>query len=164
MQKTEIEWHKYPEDKPKHVDEYLVTVNCGYFNITSSAIWIDEKFTDYENELGRINSIVAWSEMPAPYKEEEMIEEKIKEIAYHYGIEKQLMKLSERCSDLANEAKLCSLNKETSSRLAEMMAEVILLFSQISYLTLSIDRSILFGWLERKVDEQLERIKYGEDE
>ena len=70
MQKTEIEWHKYPEDKPKHVDEYLVTVNCGYFDITSSAIWKDEKFTDYENELGRINSIVAWSEMPAPYKEE----------------------------------------------------------------------------------------------
>ena len=140
MQKTEIEWHKYPEDKPKHVDEYLVTVNCGYFNITSSAIWIDEKFTDYENELGRINSIVAWSEMPAPYKEEEMVDEKIKEIAYHYGIEKQLMKLSERCSELANEAKLCSLNKETSSRLAEMMAEVMLLFSQISYLTLSIDR------------------------
>ena len=164
MNKTEIEWHKYPENKPKHVDEYLVTVNCGYFNITSSAIWIDEKFTDYENELGRINSIVAWSEMPAPYQEEEMIEEKIKKIAYHYGIEKQLMKLSERCSDLANEAKLCSLNKETSSRLAKMMAEVMLLFSQISYLTLSIDRSILSGWFERKVDEQLERIKYGKDE
>lgn len=164
MQMTEIEWHKYPEDKPKHVDEYLVTVNCGYFNITSSAIWIDGKFTSYVNELGRISSIVAWSEMPAPYKEEEMIEEKIKEIAYHYGIEKQLMKLSERCSELANEAKLCSLNKETSSRLAELMAEVMLLFSQISYLTLSIDRSILSGWLERKVDEQLERIKYGENE
>ena len=71
MKKTEIEWHKYPEDKPKEVDEYLVTVNCGYFYITSTAIWKDEKFTDYENELGRINSIVAWSEMPAPYKEEE---------------------------------------------------------------------------------------------
>ena len=93
-----------------------------------------------------------------------MVDEKIKEIAYHYGIERQLMKLSERCSELANEAKLCSLNKETSSRLAEMMAEVMLLFSQISYLSLSIDRSILSGWLERKVDEQLRRIKYGEDE
>ena len=164
MQKTEIEWHKYPEDKPKHVDEYLVTVNCGYFNITSSAIWIDEKFTDYENELGRISSIVAWSEMPAPYKEEEMVDEKIKKIAYHYGIERQLMKLSERCSELANEAKLCSLNKETSSRLAEMMAEVMLLFSQISYLSLRIDRSVLSEWLERKVNEQLEKIQYGEDE
>ncbi len=162
--KSEIEWHPYPKDKPKEIDEYLISVNCGYFDITSTAVWIDDKFTDYENELGRINSIVAWSEMPAPYQEEEMIEEKIKEIAYHYGIEKQLMKLSEKCSDLANEAKLCSLNKETSSRLAEMMAEVMLLFSQISYLTLSIDRSILSGWLERKVDEQLRRIKYGEDE
>ena len=164
MNKTEIEWHKYPDEKPKEIDEYLVTVNCGYFDTTSTAIWVGEKFTGYQNELGRINSIVAWSEMPAPYQEEEMIEEKIKEIAYHYGIEKQLMKLSERCSELANEAKLCSLNKETSSRLAEMMAEVMLLFSQISYLTLSIDRSILSGWLERKVDEQFRRIKYGEDE
>lgn len=164
MKKVEIEWHKYPEDKPKEIDEYLVTVNCGYFKTTSLAIWVGEKFTGYENELGRINSIVAWSETPEPYKEEEKVDEKIKEIAYHYGIERQLMKLSERCSELANEAKLCSLNKETSSRLAEMMAEVMLLFSQISHLSLSIDRSILSGWFERKVDEQLRRIKYGEDE
>ena len=26
-----IEWHKYPEEKPKQIDEYLVTVECGYF-------------------------------------------------------------------------------------------------------------------------------------
>ena len=93
-----------------------------------------------------------------------MVDEKIKEIAYHYGIEKQLMKLSEKCSELANEAKLCSINMETSSKLAEMMAEVMLLFSQISYLTIRIDRSVLSEWIERKVNEQLERIKYGEDE
>ena len=29
MQKTEIEWHKYPQEKPKECDEYLVTGNCG---------------------------------------------------------------------------------------------------------------------------------------
>lgn len=24
------DWHKYPSEKPKEVDEYLVTVNCGF--------------------------------------------------------------------------------------------------------------------------------------
>lgn len=39
MKKAEIEWYKYPEEKPKEVDEYLVTVNCGFFNITSTSNW-----------------------------------------------------------------------------------------------------------------------------
>ena len=38
MKKTEIEWHPYPNEKPKRVDEYLVTINCGYFKITSTSI------------------------------------------------------------------------------------------------------------------------------
>ena len=32
-----IEWHKYPQEKPKECDEYLVTVNCGYFNLTETS-------------------------------------------------------------------------------------------------------------------------------
>ena len=65
-----IEWHKYPEDKPKEYDEYLVTVNCGYFNLTETSTWKDGLFTDYENEPNKMCSIIAWAEKPEPYKEQ----------------------------------------------------------------------------------------------
>lgn len=53
--------------------------------------------------------------------------------------------------------------KEVSPRLAEIIAEVLLLLSQVSRLTL-VDNSVLYEWMEHKVNEQLRRIKYGEDE
>ena len=65
-----IEWHKYPQEKPKECDEYLVTVNCGYFNLTETSTWKDGLFTNYENKPNRICSIIAWAEKPEPYKEE----------------------------------------------------------------------------------------------
>lgn len=67
MSESIADWHKYPNEKPKVADEYLVTVNCGYFNITSTSNWKDGHFTDYENEPSRIGSITAWAEMPEPY-------------------------------------------------------------------------------------------------
>ena len=30
MSESIADWHKYPSEKPKEVDEYLVTVNCGF--------------------------------------------------------------------------------------------------------------------------------------
>ena len=69
MSESKADWHKYPNEKPKEVDEYLVTVNCGYFNITSTSNWKNGHFTDYENEPGKIGSIIAWAEMPEPYGE-----------------------------------------------------------------------------------------------
>ena len=65
-----IEWHKYPQEKPKECNEYLVTVNCGYFNLTETSTWKDGLFTDYENLPNQICSIIAWAEKPEPYKEE----------------------------------------------------------------------------------------------
>ena len=65
-----IEWHKYPQEKPKECGEYIVTVNCGYFNLTETSTWKDGFFTDYENKPNRICSIIAWAEKPEPYKEE----------------------------------------------------------------------------------------------
>ena len=57
-----------------------------------------------------------------------MIEQKkIEEIAYHYGPENRLMKLSRKCFELAYEAKWCSIKREVSPRLAEIIAEVLLL-------------------------------------
>ena len=70
MKKTEIEWHSYPEEKPKRVDEYLVTVNCGDFKITSTSIWKNNKFQKDEDKPGRIGSSTAWAEMPETYKED----------------------------------------------------------------------------------------------
>ena len=70
MKKTEIEWHPYPKEKPKAVDEYIVTINYGFFKITSSAIWKDGRFMDNEEDQNNIGSIIAWAEMPESYKEE----------------------------------------------------------------------------------------------
>ena len=88
-----------------------------------------------------------------------MIEQKkIEEIAYHYGPENRLMKLSKKCFELAYEAKWCSINREVSLRLAEITAEVLLLISQVSCMTL-VDNSVLHEWMEHKVNEQLRKIK-----
>lgn len=38
MSESKADWHKYPSEKPKVVDEYLVTINYGYFKETSSAV------------------------------------------------------------------------------------------------------------------------------
>ena len=93
-----------------------------------------------------------------------MIEQKkIEEIAYHYGPENRLMKLSKKCFELAYKAKWCSINREVSAKFAEITAEVLLLISQVSRLTL-VNNSVLYEWMEHKVNEQLRRIKYGEDE
>ena len=84
-----------------------------------------------------------------------MIEqEKIKEIAYHYGPENRLMKLSKKCFELAYEAKWCSIKREVSPRLAEIIAEVLLLLSQISCMTL-VDNSILYEWMEHKSERTI---------
>lgn len=71
VKKAEIEWYPFPQEKPKVADEYLVTVTCGYFNISSTSTWKDGKFTDYESEPQKIGSIIAWAEMPEPYYEEQ---------------------------------------------------------------------------------------------
>ena len=88
-----------------------------------------------------------------------MIEhKKIEEIAYYYGPENRLMKLSKKCFELAYEVKWCSINREVSPRLAEITAEVLLLISQVSCMTL-VDNSVLHEWIEHKVNEQLRKIK-----
>lgn len=93
-----------------------------------------------------------------------MIEQKkIEEIAFHYGPENRLMKLSKKCFELAYEAKWCSIKREVSPRLAEIIAEVLLLLSQVSCMTL-VDNSVLYEWMEHKVNEQLRSIKEGEYE
>ena len=63
-----IEWHKYPQEKPKKDDEYLVSVNMWNKSSTLTSHWISSKdvFKDIFDEF-----VYAWAEMPEPYKEEE---------------------------------------------------------------------------------------------
>ena len=62
-----IEWHKYPQEKPKKDDEYLVSVNMWNKSFTSTSSWITSNgvFEDIWDER-----IYAWAEKPGPYKEE----------------------------------------------------------------------------------------------
>ena len=87
-----------------------------------------------------------------------MIEdERIKTIADHYGIEKQLHQLAEECSELAVEASH-SARKGVTVKIIEEMADVLLMMEQVIYLANiaieDIDECIRF-----KIDRQLERIK-----
>ena len=87
-----------------------------------------------------------------------MIEdERIKTIADHYGIKKQMRQLAEECSELAVEASH-SARKGTTVRIIEEMADVLLMIEQVVYLSgiaiEDIDECISF-----KIDRQMKRIK-----
>ena len=87
-----------------------------------------------------------------------MIEdERIKTIADHYGIEKQLHQLAEECSELAVEASH-SARKGVTVKIIEEMADVLLMMEQVIYLAnIAIDD--INECIQFKIDRQLERIK-----
>lgn len=62
-----IEWHKYPQEKPKEDKKYLLSVNMWGKSFTYTSSWLTSKnvFKDIFDKC-----IYAWAEMPAPYKEE----------------------------------------------------------------------------------------------
>lgn len=62
-----IEWHKYPQEKPKKDDDYLVSVNMWNKSSTLTSHWISSKdvFKDLFDEF-----VYAWAELPKPYEEE----------------------------------------------------------------------------------------------
>ena len=87
-----------------------------------------------------------------------MIEDKrIKTIADHYGIKKQMRQLAEECSELAVEASH-SARKGVTVKIIEEMADVLLMIEQVVYLSgiaiEDIDECISF-----KIDRQMKRIK-----
>ena len=87
-----------------------------------------------------------------------MIEdEKIKKIADHYGIKRQMHQLAEECSELAVEASH-SARKGTTVKIIEEMADVIIMIEQIVYLA-KIDMCDIEDCINYKLDRQLERIK-----
>lgn len=70
MKKVEIEWRPFPQEKPIVLDEYLVTIDYGSFRISSSAIWKNGRFIDNEEDQNGVGPVIAWAEMPEPYKGE----------------------------------------------------------------------------------------------
>ena len=88
--------------------------------------------------------------------------DKVKKIADHYGIEKQLHQLAEECSELAVEASH-SARKGVTVKIIEEMADVLLMIEQVVYLSGiaidDIDECIRF-----KIDRQLKRIREEESD
>ena len=86
-----------------------------------------------------------------------MIEDdRIKKIADHYGIEKQLHQLAEECSELAVEASH-SARKGVTVKIIEEMADVILMVEQIIYLA-EIDICDIEDCIDFKLNRQMNRI------
>ena len=61
MKKVEIVWHKYPDEKPPKDALFLITHKFG--NKKEVAIAYLTKDTNS-------NNLIAWAELPEPYKED----------------------------------------------------------------------------------------------
>ena len=87
-----------------------------------------------------------------------MIEdERIKTIADHYGIKKQMRQLAEECSELTVEASH-SARKGTTVKIIEEMADVEIMIEQIIYLA-KIDRKDIEECIQYKLERQMKRIE-----
>ena len=84
-------------------------------------------------------------------------DERIKTIADHYGIKKQLRQLAEECSELAVEASH-SARKGTTVKIIEEMADVLIMMEQIVYLS-GIDRKDIDECIQYKLDRQMKRME-----
>ena len=87
-------------------------------------------------------------------------DERIKTIADHYGIKKQLRQLAEECSELAVEASH-SARKGTTVKIIEEMADVEIMIEQIIYLA-KIDKCDIEDCINYKMDRQMKRMEKEE--
>ena len=73
QEKKTIEFHKYPEDKPKKKDFYLVAIKEYESPIIRADIAIfydnDKVFEFDDNTL--FGKVIAWAELPEPYNPKE---------------------------------------------------------------------------------------------
>ena len=62
-----IEWHKYPQEKPKVENLYLVSIRDRKRDFTSASWWESPiyAFGNWDKD------VMAWAELPEPYEEEE---------------------------------------------------------------------------------------------
>ena len=61
MRECKILWHKYPNEKPSKDGLYLITLKFGNTKEVSMGYLTKGIYS---------NSLIAWAELPKPYKEE----------------------------------------------------------------------------------------------
>ena len=88
-------------------------------------------------------------------------EEKVKEIAEHYGLKNQLRQLAEECCELSVEASH-SARKGTTVKIIEEMADVMIMIEQVIYLA-KIDKCDIEDCINYKINRQLKRIEEEEE-
>lgn len=86
-----------------------------------------------------------------------MEKDKLRMIADHYGIKKQLRQLAEECSELAVEASH-SARKGLTVGIIEEIADVEIMIEQIIHLA-KIDRCDIQDCINFKLDRQMKRIE-----
>lgn len=69
---THVDWHPYPEDMPKKPGCYLVTY-AEYYDLDNFNLYVDFRYFSEEklfvNEFDEWDLlIIAWAEMPEPYR------------------------------------------------------------------------------------------------
>ena len=90
-----------------------------------------------------------------------MIDERLKQIADHYGLDKQLDMLQEECAELIQAVSKYKRTRTTA--IVEEMADVYIMLYQITYLlnkeVASVDvEDFIAMWMEKKIRRQLERM------
>ena len=93
-----------------------------------------------------------------------MIDERLSQIADHYGLDKQLDMLQEECAELIQAVSKYKRTRTTA--IVEEMADVYIMLYQITYLlnkeAASVDvEDFIAMWIEKKIRRQLERMKGG---
>ena len=91
-----------------------------------------------------------------------MIDERLKQIADHYGLDEQLNMLQEECAELIQAVNKYKRTRTTA--IVEEMADVYIMLYQITYLlnkeVASVDvEDYIAMWMEKKIRRQLERIQ-----
>lgn len=86
-----------------------------------------------------------------------MEKDKLRMIADHYGIKKQLRQLAEECSELAVEASH-SARKGLTVGIIEEIADVEIMIEQVIYLA-KIDKCDIEDCINYKLDRQMNRIE-----
>lgn len=94
-----------------------------------------------------------------------MIDERLKQIADHYGLDEQLNMLQEECAELIQAVSKYKRTREYPdfdgyygfSNLCEEMADVSIMLNQIQYLM--DNEKMIADWKSKKIRRQLERIE-----
>lgn len=89
------------------------------------------------------------------------MDEKLRMIADHYGLETQLRQLAEECSELAVEANHSARYGNITIRLIEEIADVEIMLEQIRYLA-KIQESDILETRFYKIERQMKRIRKEE--